>query len=554
MEDSLDLARYLLIFRRWLWLIAICTLLAGAVAYVVSISMTPVYEATATLITEQSGNPFDSFTSWAIRNAQWEPLTYAKLLPLVTQATATKLGLEKIDPASISVDVETETRVVVLRVRDTDPVRATQIANTIPMVFADYVQSLQQDRYTEAKEALSEELERLETDIDATQSRIEAIGEATTVAQQTEMTRLEETLAQQRYSYGQLLTAYEQVRMSEAQAQGTLLLFQEATVPQRPVLPKIGLNTLLAAAAGMLLAVGAAFLFEHLDDTIKTSDDVKKALGLVTLAAIPQIEGDGENKLVVVEQPFSPSAEIFRKLRTNIGFSGLDRPLRTLLVTSPSPSEGKSTAITNLAATMAQAGLKVIALDADLRRPRLHVLLNLSPYGGLSKSLLDGRVDGHIQPVREVEGLMLLAAGEKPPDPAEALGSQRMRQLLAELTEQADIVLVDSPPILPVTDAAVLAQAVDGVLLLIDSGSTRRQIAQRAVEELNQVGANLIGVVLNRVSARTGGYYHHYHAYYGGDEGKKPRHRLKKGLLALLRPASKQKQERVQNKPNSSER
>jgi capsular exopolysaccharide synthesis family protein len=169
--------------------------------------------------------------------------------------------------------------------------------------------------------------------------------------------------------------------------------------------------------------------------------------------------------------------------------------------------------VANLAVAMAQAGLKVTLVDADLRRPRIHKLFEVHARGGLTGSLVEGALNGRVQQ-GEVNGLNLLPAGELPPNPAELLGSQRMGELLEELAQEADVVLVDSPPVLPVADTVVLGAQVDGVILVIDVGQTRRGFAQQAVENLRQVDANVIGVVLNRVP--TSGAYYYY--YYGDND------------------------------------
>jgi len=315
-----------------------------------------------------------------------------------------------------------------------------------------------------------------------------------------------------------LLQSYEQMRLTAAQTADNVSVFRRADAPDKPVRPRPVLNTALAGAVGAMLAVGVAFLVEYLDDTVKTPEDVTRALSLDTLGIIGKL-AKGTEELVAIARPLSPASEAFRVLRTNIRFSSVDKPLRTLLVTSAGPTEGKSTTAANLAAVMAQAGLKVVVVDADLRRPRLHRLFSVHPRGGLTGSLLEGNMDGRLQP-SQVEGLAVLPAGDRPPNPSELLGSRRLQELLSLLTQHVDVVVIDSPPVLPVADAAVLAQSVDGVLLVVDAGETRRGVAQHAVDSLRQVGANVIGAVLNRVPTRKGGYYYYYHEYYG-DEGKK---------------------------------
>ncbi|RME48802.1 MAG: polysaccharide biosynthesis tyrosine autokinase [Chloroflexi bacterium] len=214
-------------------------------------------------------------------------------------------------------------------------------------------------------------------------------------------------------------------------------------------------------------------------------------------------------KLVTLSDPRSPVAEAYRSLRTNLEFSSLDEPLRTMVVTSPAPEAGKSTTLANLAVTMAQAGKQVILVDCDLRRPSLHEIFGVSNTTGLTSVILDDTTSA--PPLREtgVPGLKLLTSGPLPPNPAELLGSRRMADLIRALREQADIVLFDAPPVIAVTDAAILASQVDGVLLVLNAGVTRREHAQRAKAALEKVNARLIGTVLNNVKLDTSlyGYY-----------------------------------------------
>ena len=214
------------------------------------------------------------------------------------------------------------------------------------------------------------------------------------------------------------------------------------------------------------------------------------------------------SSLIAIRDPRSPAAEAYRTLRTNIRFSSLDRALRTLLVTSTSPDEGKSTTLANLAITMAQAEQRVIIADCDLRRPSLHTLFGLSNEVGLTTLMLEeGEVPLPLQPTG-VAGLSLLASGPLPPRPADILGSRRMQAVIKRLVGEADIVLFDTPPVTAVTDAAVLATHVDGVLLVFQAGKTRREHAKQTRQILEKVKANIIGVVLNDARLETGyGYY-----------------------------------------------
>jgi len=218
--------------------------------------------------------------------------------------------------------------------------------------------------------------------------------------------------------------------------------------------------------------------------------------------------GQVSSSLIALRDPRSPAAEAYRTLRTNIQFSSLDKPLQTLLATSTAPDEGKSTTIANLAVTMAQAEQRVILVDCDLRRPSLHTLFDLSNETGLTSMIL-AQEDADI-PLQDtgVAGLRLLASGPLPPRPADVLGSRRMEAAIARLRAEADIVLFDTPPVVAVIDAAVLATKVDGVLLIFQANQTNRDRARQARQILEKVKANIVGVVLNNAPAEQGyGYY-----------------------------------------------
>jgi capsular exopolysaccharide synthesis family protein len=217
---------------------------------------------------------------------------------------------------------------------------------------------------------------------------------------------------------------------------------------------------------------------------------------------------NGTSPLIAIRDPRSPAAEAYRTLRTNLQFTSLDHPLHTLLATSTAPDEGKSTTLANLAVTMAQAEQQVILVDCDLRRPSLHTLFGASNESGLTNMIL--ATEDAPPPLQDVgvPGLSLLASGPLPPRPADILGSRRMEQVIARLRGMADVVLFDTPPVIAVTDAAVLATRVDGVLLVFQAGKTRRDRARRTREILEKVKANVVGVVLNGAALEQGyGYY-----------------------------------------------
>jgi succinoglycan biosynthesis transport protein ExoP len=430
------------------------------------------------------------------------------------------LGLNWLPEYAVS--LVPNTQLIEISVVDTSPQRAQAVANEVANQLVEQspsgVERVAQDR----REFVNKQLQDLERNIDETTVRLDELKQqlgsmfsARQIADtQGQIQALEQKLNNYQANYAQLLGFV-------GGGINAVNVVAQAELPTNPIGPNKPLTILLAAAIGAMLALAAAFLLDYLDDTLKTPDDIKQTLDLSTLGAVTQIDGESpEQKLVAGLQPKSPTAEAYRILRTNIQFSALDNPPRTLMITSSGPSEGKSTTLANLGIVMAQQGQRVILLDTDLRRPALHRLFQLPNSIGLSSALLQVQpdLDSLLQETR-YENLQVLTTGPLPPNPAEMLGSERFRDLLQQLAGRADLVLLDSPPALAVTDAAILARQTDGVVLVVEGGTTRRQVAQNAKEALEKVGANILGVTLNRLQPRSSGsYYYYYHQYYSQDE------------------------------------
>lgn len=304
---------------------------------------------------------------------------------------------------------------------------------------------------------------------------------------------------------------------------------QQASLPGAPVSPKKKLDLVLGLLVGLAVGVGTAVLRQTFDTTLHSPQEMQAiAPGLATLGIIGFDPEATKNPLIVEVSPHSPRAEAFRQLRTNLRFVDPDHPLRTVVITSAVPREGKSTTAANLAITLARAGVSVLLVEADLRRPRLGKYLNVpEDAAGLSDVLighatLDAAVRKH-----GTDGPFILSAGSKPPNPSELLGSDAMQDLLREVSARFDFVLIDAPPLLPVTDAAVLGQITDGVLFVTHAGRTKREQVARAIASLDSVNAHKLGVVFNQVggSGSSGfGYGYGYYGYYGyyGEGDAKP--------------------------------
>jgi len=231
--------------------------------------------------------------------------------------------------------------------------------------------------------------------------------------------------------------------------------------------------------------------------------------------------------LITMEQTKSPISEAFRTLRTNVQFTGVDSETKKIMLTSAGPGEGKSSTVANLAVSMAQAGKSVLVVDADLRNPTQHKLFGLDNRQGLSMALVQDQANQQFVKETSVPGVMVLTGGPIPPNPAELVGSRRMKRLIQEFSEQYDVILIDTPPVIAVTDAAILAQEVDGVILVLASGEVNKEYAQRAKELLDKVGAKILGAVLNKVAINTSEHYYYYY-YHGSDDSKKTKPKKQK--------------------------
>ncbi len=347
--------------------------------------------------------------------------------------------------------------------------------------------------------------------------------------------------------YEGLLQRLKEARVSAGLKASNIRIVDVAEPPKKPAKPNLLLNLALGVVLGLALGVGAAFLQEHLDNSLKTSEDVERFLGLPALALIPavgslngraSVYGAYGRKLLAGGREKSPGApswhridtaaqqhsalgEAFRSLRTSVLLSTADRPPRTLLVSSSQPGEGKTTVSLNLAISLAQLGHRVLLVDGDMRRPSLRRALAIGPSLGLV-SYLTGQQDWRVavQPAG-LENLDALVCGPVPPNPAELLSSERMRALLREAKAEYHFVVVDSPPLLNVTDSRILATLVEGVVLVVKAGTTPRELVQRAQVCARDVGGNLIGVVLNNLDVHAGDEYYYRYAsydYYSSEE------------------------------------
>jgi len=496
---------------RWAWLLVLCALLAGGTAYWVSRRQTPIYQA-STLVMVEAAPITQTVTNTTVTTSEQLVSTYSKMMTTtpVLDEIAKRLGLPAFpETATIQVQPITSTQLMTVIVQDTDPTRAALLANTLIQVFSDQIQAHQASRYADSKKSIEDQLANLEQQI---QNTTDALAGGNT--DQAEKDQLQLALTQYRQSYASVLQSYEQIQLTEAQSSSGITQQEPATPPDAPIKPRPVLNAVLAAVAGLILSAGIVFLIEFLDDTIRDPGEIMRKWGVPVLGTIVRYNHE-KDELITAKQPRSQIAEAFRALRTNLQYASVNLPIQTLLVTSPSPEDGKTTVAVNLACVIAQGGRKVLIVDADLRRPRIHRIFQISNRIGLTDQFIrpQDQLDGSIKPT-EIAGLHALTTGNLPPNPSELLSSERMSEILRKLASQFDMTIIDAPPFLVVTDALVLAPRVDGVLIVIKPSLTKRAALNNLLDQLYQVKANVIGVVLNDVKIDRLQPYNYYGYYY----------------------------------------
>lgn len=563
-QPSTDLRQYLWLLWQWGWFIALAGILAASGALILSLLQTPIYAASTTILVNEarSGQYYDS-TAIILTNEKLTR-TYAEMMtkrPLLVKV-AQKLNLPYVID-TVKVTPVRDTQLMQVTVEDINPVYASDFANELVNAFAEQLQEMQISRFKASKENLQNQLSYLEQQIQENSSALEKILQEnisevkrtnpdaangtlsnTTIENlarqinQAEIDRLETRLAQYRQIYASVLASYEQIRLAEAQNITSIIQVEPATPPEEPVRPQTLRNTALAALVGIFLAVGIVFALDFLDDTIKSPDWITTQTKLPVIGTIQTFDPKAGDPVALIS-PRSPVTESFRSLRTNVRYASVDHPLRVLLVTSPTPEDGKTTVAINLAVVIAQSGNRSVLIDADLRRPRIHKVLGLDNRQGLSGLFIQNptTLNGALQQTR-LEALKVLPSGGTPPTPSELLGSQKMKEILDSIASEAEMIVVDTPPVLSVTDAAVLSPLVDGMLLVVKMGTTKQSALLQAVEQLQQVNARILGVVVNGVNPKKSHYYYrnygYYQYYYYGDNGNLK----KKRKTAVSEPGS----------------
>jgi capsular exopolysaccharide synthesis family protein len=448
-----EIRYYLGLLRRWWWVLIAALLVTAVPAYLISRSLAPTYQATTIVFVNVSSGPTAVYQDALL--SQQLVLTYSQMTqqPIVLDDVRQRLGLTE------SID---ELR---------DMISAQPRQNT--QLF-----------------------------------EISVTGN-----DPTEIRDIANTIA--------VVFIEQQIEfLPEGQRDGALRVAQPALIPERPIAPSVPRNVILAMFAGLMLAGIGIMVYEHIDDTIKSPEDLDAAASVPALGMVA-LNADEKRQtarlLVSDGASYSPDAEAYRLIRTNLDFALVDHPAKTVVVTSGAPGEGKTTTIANLATVMAQAGKKVALVDADLRKPTLHYVFKAPNTRGLSNLLLVDDADPmEFLQSTGIDGLSLITSGPLPPNPTELLASPRLRLVLEALAADADIVLIDSPPALVVADAVILASRAGATVLVVDTQTTRSDALRRSVEALGRSGTRILGGVLNKLGKESNVYYYGY--YTSSDE------------------------------------
>jgi polysaccharide biosynthesis transport protein len=507
----MDPQRLRKLVRRWAIPVVLITMVGGVVAYAVTKRITPIYEAQATVLVVAGPQQATNNTGVALNNDQ-VTTTAASLMtePPALQKVINDLKLNTTTDQlarQVTATPVINAQLVTVTAKDPSPAVATRIANALSSDFVDQITQQNAQRVNQAGAALEAQITAQTATLNGEVSQLakaQARNQDTT-ALTAEITNNSSLLTTETANYGSF-------KATQAQTLETVSIAAPASQPTKPASPILPLNLALGLIAGLLVGLGIAALAEYLDQGLDSEEDVRDRLGIPCLAIVPRFNARSGARH---DQRHEERArESYRRLRTNLLFSELDSPLQTIVVTSARPGEGKTRTASNLAVSLASSEKSVLLVDADMHRPNQHRIFNKPITQGLSEMLLLASPGGH--PVLNgrhettYENLSILTSGVLPPNPSELLASQRTKLLIHGLEKLRDIVIVDTPPAQALTDALSIAAHSSGVILVVESGKTNADQARVVIESLRNVGARVLGVVLNKAKDRQMASYYYY--------------------------------------------
>lgn len=515
---------YLYLFRRWALFAILPALVVAASSYLYVQHERKQYTAAALLYVQQASLNNGSPAGNDVAASEALVPTYSQMItsPVIARAADRILSsrypgyhvadhqLSVSSSSPLSGQGQSNTQLIELAVMDTIPARAADAANVVAHSFVREIKRIGSARLSGGQARLQRQLRKSRQNIEVLSYQI---SHHTGNAPRLDDVRAELVDAQN--TYAALVSAAAQFDVARAASLNTVKVFSPAMPPTDPVGPHPLRSALLSGLLALLLASVLLYAYDQLKDSPRTPEEIEVLLNAPILGTVRQFDTPRDAAgLVTATMNVSPIAEAYRLIRTNIEFADWDAPLRTILVTSCGPAEGKTTTISNLANVFAESGCSVTLVDGDLRRPALHRVFETNEQHGLTNVLVGAEdLNGHGVQNTEYQNLRVVTSGPKPPRPADLIGSPRMKLFLKHLAEQSDLILVDTPPVLAVADAAVLSTIVDGCIIVVDSRSTTRRDLLRTRDALEGVGGRIVGVVINRLNRTSRHYYYHDHQY-----------------------------------------
>jgi succinoglycan biosynthesis transport protein ExoP len=513
-SPDVDIQRYLRGLVRRKFTILSVILIAVATAVAVSMLQSPKYEGNAEIVLQaKSGESLFNQSTPSATDPQVSVDTEIQVIesPPVRAAVIAKLGqVDKVAASRVG-----QTLVIAVKAYASRAPRAADVANAYATAYLDLAKQRAADDLLQAGRQLQTQITSLQTQIDALDGRLVNAP----LSQQSALTATRTSLSAQQDTFRQRLG---ELQVDASLASGGAQLVASASPPRAPVQPTPVRNVILAIMVGLFVGVAVACLTEYLDDTIRTAEDLERFRPFPVLARIPSF-GDrpkrGVPPLALDAGRSTAASEAYRTLRTAVQLLGVIRPLTVIQFTSPTPGEGKTTTVVNLATVLADAGRQVVVVDCDMRRPLVHQTFGLDNEVGLTSVLVgDVSVSEALRAVPGFERLFVLTAGGLAPNPSELLSLKQTSEIVFALQSRFDFVLLDSPPVLPVTDSVVLSEWVEAIVIVTASGVTRRKALHRAIQLLEQTAAPIEGLVLNRARPEAGYTYTYQH-----DQGKPQR-------------------------------
>ncbi|MGH2739863.1 MAG: polysaccharide biosynthesis tyrosine autokinase [Actinomycetota bacterium] len=541
-----DLREFLTVLRRRKLAVIGPTFVLTLTALTTSLLLTPIYAAEARVLVETPIFDPSELTNPTVPDMETE--VQLARSPAVADLVVDRLQLADDVRAlldDLSTTRETDTRILVFRYAHPNPV----VARTRTQAFGDaYLEFRRQqvlDDLLAASESIQNRIDSLRDELATVDERLAATVDSSTI---TELRRQGDSLTFQIAALEQQLG-----NLAPPDNLGVGLVVEPAQLPLSPASPNHTLNAVFALIVGFTLGIGLALVRERLDDRVRSHTDLEQHAGAPVLAVVPTFQGVGSSSdhpsLVSVSAPHSAASEAYRTLKTSFLFTATQRGLRTLLVTSPSSGEGKTVTASNLAVVLAQGGKRVVLVSADLRKPRVHELFNVSREPGLTSLLTRDADLSQASKRTAIGGLRVIPSGDLPGSPTELLASKEMGELIPHLADLSDFIILDCPPILPVSDALTLVPYADAVLLVADASTTTRSAIDYARERLDQVDAFILGAVLSNFDpSRASGHpdRYAYEAYYAPvgpspseehEEGREPRDMTTPDRFEMDRPS-----------------